>query len=88
MNFYFLSKSILPGDDEWANSGMNEQETTGLYQNDFIGGISLSDRAMELPIRVETKSKGRIMPGAFFFPLPPAGRCDSPMLCWRQLQFR
>ncbi len=68
MNFYFLSKSILPGDDLWANSGMNEQESTGLYENDFIGGISLRDRAMELPIRIEIESKNAIMPGVFFFP--------------------
>ena len=66
MNYYFLSYPILD-DDDWADSEMNEQ-SNGLYQNDFIKGVSLAKREMEIPIRIEISSKNCIVPGIYYFP--------------------
>jgi hypothetical protein len=68
MKFYFLSRRLLEEDEpRWAQSEMKEQ-INGLYESDFIDGLSLADRDMELPIRVDITSKNRNVPGMFYFP--------------------
>jgi hypothetical protein len=66
MNYFFLSRRRLQN-DEWADSGMNRQ-SNGLRQNDFIKGVSLAAREMELPIRIDISSKNCIIPGVYYFP--------------------
>ncbi len=68
MNYFFLSRRQVQGDEaQWAKSEMREQDN-GLDDCDFIDGTSLSDREMTLPIHVEIDSKNRVVPGLLYYP--------------------